>query len=491
MSSPLDRRRAGILLHPTSLPGPGDNGTLGASAYRFVDFLVEAGLSVWQVLPLVPTMDDRSPYLGLSSHAGNPRLIDIPLLADEGWLDHDTVEAYRADEITHEQALRKAGERFWQHAVHGLPDDFGEFTQLADCWLNDFAGFMAFREHFDHKPWWQWPGGAGHHDARALIEAESTFQGAIAHARFQQYVFWKQWRDLKQYANKKGVWLFGDLPIYVAHDSADVWASPQYFHLNPDGTAKAVSGVPPDYFSKTGQRWGNPVYRWGRMKADGFSWWVRRMQTQLELYDLVRIDHFRGFEAFWSIPAECETAIHGHWEKAPGEALLTTLAAAFERLPLVAEDLGFITEEVHELRTRFELPGMKVLQFAFGGDADNPYLPHNYTPNSVVYTGTHDNNTTLGWYEALDDKTRGHIEHYLGAQADADMPWPLIGAAMASVSRLAMVPLQDFLALDGEHRMNQPGVCDGNWRWRFQWEQIPDNLAERIADMLEVYGRAD
>jgi 4-alpha-glucanotransferase len=307
--------------------------------------------------------------------------------------------------------------------------------------------------------------------------------------RFEQFDFFRQWHALKEYANHKGILLFGDLPIFVAHDSADVWAQQDYFQLDDGGRPTVVAGVPPDYFSATGQRWGNPHYRWDRMRQDGFRWWLVRFEIQLRLFDLVRIDHFRGFEAYWEIPAGHDTAMGGRWVQAPGDALFEVLRRHFDTLPVVAEDLGVITPEVEALRLRHGFPGMRILQFAFDGGSANPYLPHNHRHMTVVYTGTHDNDTTVGWYGSLSEATRRYMEEYLHSAGEEPMPWPLIRAAMASVANLAVIPMQDVLALDGTHRMNTPGKPDGNWRWRFKWDQINDGTAGKLRRLSELYGR--
>jgi len=311
----------------------------------------------------------------------------------------------------------------------------------------------------------------------------------LAIRRFEQFQFFQQWHALKHYANERNVMLFGDMPIFVAHDSVDVWAAPELFNLDNVGQPVTVAGVPPDYFSETGQRWGNPLYRWQKHIDQDFLWWQQRLQTQLELFDLIRIDHFRGFEACWEIPAQCETAIDGQWLEAPGEALFDQLFASFGPLPLVAEDLGIITDDVTALRTKYAMPGMKVLQFAFGSGADNPYLPHNHCIDSVTYTGTHDNDTTIGWYQTLDDNAKAHIAHYFG-EPNQTMPWLLVQAALRSVSQLVIIPMQDFLSLDGEHRMNVPGTIEGNWNWQFDWEMLDDQIVDRLKKLNELYGRS-
>jgi 4-alpha-glucanotransferase len=483
----LDRRRAGILLHPTSLPGGRASGSLGPDAYRFVDFLAASGMSLWQMLPLGPTHLDGSPYQCLSVHAGNSALISLRQLAEWGWLGAEEVPAGVTPE-RRRALLGHARAGFERHASEEARAAYGWFVGAHTAWLDDFALYMAVRDEQGGAPWLDWPAPLRDREAAALARARSRLADAVEQVRFEQFIFFRQWLALRHYANERDILLFGDVPIFVAHDSAEVWAHREYFALDEHGTAQFVAGVPPDYFSATGQRWGNPHYDWERMQAEGFRWWVERLRTQLELFDLVRVDHFRGFESYWEIPAAAETAVEGRWVKAPGAKLFKAFTEAFPRLPLVAEDLGVITPEVEALRRRYRLPGMKVLVFAFDGGADNPYLPHNHVPDCVAYTGTHDNDTTRGWFDSLDAESQAYVCEYLGSPAEP-MPWPLVRAALASVADLAVVPLQDVLGLGSEHRMNTPGTASGNWTWRFNWEQVPDDLAARLRRMAEIYGR--
>ncbi len=484
-----DRRRAGILLHVTSLPGGIGNGDLGAEAYRFIEFLSASGMTVWQVLPLGPTHEDGSPYQCLSVHAGNPLLINLEWLQGRGWLELPEKEAGISALHYRFSCLLEAWKGFQQRATEQERVQLHSFVSQHADWLEDFSLYMAIRQEQEGRAWSQWPEPLRDREPTALEEARDRLQEEIEAVRFQQYLFFQQWHELRAYARQHGVLLFGDMPIFVAYDSAEVWAHREYFTVDEHGRAQTVAGVPPDYFSATGQLWGNPLYRWERMQEDGFRWWIGRMRTQLELFDFVRIDHFRGFEAFWEIPGEAKTAIEGRWVKAPGEALLNALHESFHALPLVAEDLGVITPEVEALRNKFGLPGMKILQFAFGGDATNPYLPHNHERRSVVYTGTHDNDTTLGWYRTLDEAGKTHLLDYLGHPGE-EMPWPVIRTALSSVACLAMLPMQDALELGSEHRMNTPGTTEGNWRWRFQWEQVDSALSSRLAHLVRLYGRA-
>ena len=477
----LDRRRAGVLLHPTSLPDDG-HGVLGASARAFVDFLAEAGFSVWQVLPLGPTHADGSPYQTQSAHAGESSLLDRRVLLERGWID--SLEASRG--AAHPWHAARLG--FEANASEAAREARARFEHDAAAWLDDYALFAALRVAHAGAPWWEWPRPLREREPDALQAATVALAERIADERFAQYLFDCQWRELREYAGSRGVRLFGDLPIFVAWDSADCWAERGQFLLDDEGRPEVVAGVPPDYFSATGQRWGNPLYDWQRMARDDYRWWRRRLASQLRLFDVLRVDHFRGFAAYWEIPASEHSAVNGRWASGPGAALFERLTAEFGALPLVAEDLGLITEDVIALREVLGLPGMKVLQFAFGGDAGNPYLPHNHEPNSVVYTGTHDNDTTLAWANGVDDETRRHAARYLRC-AVADVATALASAALASVSRWAMLPMQDVLHLGEGHRMNVPGTVQGNWRWRFRWSQIEPGTVAAWHEDNRLYGR--
>jgi 4-alpha-glucanotransferase len=482
------QRRAGILLHPTSLPGTPGNGDLGPEAYRFVDFLAECGVGLWQTLPLGPTHEDGSPYQCTSVHAGNVRLISLQALVELGWLDDAALNPEDNLDAQRSVRLAAAWNGFQRKAGNEDRHAFRQFVEEHSRWLEDFALYQALRGAYGGSAWYDWPRPVCERNREALDRERKRLAGAIGQVRFEQYLFFRQWTQLRRYANERGILLFGDIPIFVAHDSAEVWAHREWFSVDEQGHLQVVAGVPPDYFSATGQRWGNPHYRWELLKQDGFVWWLERIRTQMEMFDLVRIDHFRGFEAYWEIDASAETAIDGHWVKGPGESFFEVLKQVFGELPLVAEDLGIITPEVTALRKAFGLPGMKILQFAFDGSPDNPYLPHNHEELSVVYTGTHDNNTTLGWYQELPDEDRGRVRHYLG-DSQEPMPALLMRAALASVARLAVIPLQDVLELDGAHRMNVPGVADDNWRWRFGWEQVQEHQKQRLQDWITLYGR--
>ncbi|MBN2700072.1 MAG: 4-alpha-glucanotransferase [Methylothermaceae bacterium] len=486
-NSVLERRRAGILLHITSLPGDA-GGDLGENAFRFVDFLADCGLSVWQVLPVGPTHSDGSPYQCLSAHAGNPELISLDWLMKRGWLVEERVAQDKTTAAGRASLLSAAHEAFRACGGGDLAGDYERFVRFHAYWLEDYALFMALKGCFQEEVWWKWPLKYRLRDADSLIRIRGRLGNEIDRIRFEQFVFFQQWRELRQYAHRRGVLLFGDMPIFVAADSADVWAKRRYFRLNDQGKPTVVAGVPPDYFSATGQRWGNPHYDWQAMEEDGFSWWIERMHTQLEIFDWIRIDHFRGFEACWEIPAESDTAVQGRWVNVPGESLLEAVHARFGQLPLVAENLGIITPEVETLRRKFGIPGMLVLQFAFEGGAGNPYLPHNHTTDNVVYTGTHDNDTSLGWFESLDSGGRTYLYDYLG-QPGMSMPEALVRCAFASVAVLAVVPMQDVLGLGSDQRMNTPGTTANNWRWRFSWDQLQARHRDRLKHWVHLYGR--
>jgi 4-alpha-glucanotransferase len=464
---PFDRRRAGVLLHVTSLPRTSDTATagdLGDEAYRFVDFLAAAGCSIWQVLPLAPTHpEDGSPYNALSAMAGNPGMISR---------EHRT--AQRLD--------TPSGLDVQQHAA------FSSWCAAQAGWLEPYVEFMALREMHDHAPWFSWSPALRAREPHAVTDALSLLTERVRSLRLEQWVFAQQWARLRQYAAAKGVLLFGDLPIFVSLDSADVWASRELFQLDEQGRPVTVSGCPPDYFTPDGQRWNNPHYDWDAMAADGFAWWRRRIARQRELFDLVRIDHFRAFEAAWHVPADAPTAREGRWVPAPGADVLSALVETAGPGSLVAEDLGVITREVDELRLRFALPGMKVLQFAFDGDRDNPHLPRNHGQHSVVYTGTHDNDTTLGWWESLDEEGRDRVRSSLPDAAEA-MPWALIRLAMESTARLSVIPAQDFLGLGSHSRMNTPGTDVGNWTWQAPAGAFDAHLAARLRDLVAAAGR--
>ncbi len=490
MSAWIDTRRSAVLLHLTSLPGPGPNGWLGETARLFIRRMSTAGFSVWQFLPIGPTHEHGSPYESMSSFAGNPKYIDLFELARMGLLDATDIKPSMSHD-EHRQCLTKAAAAFFDKKASdpGLFPSYEAFLENHRNWLDDFSLFTVMRELQRHRPWWQWPTPWRKRDRKSLQAFARDHEAALRLVHFEQFMFEHQWQELKRYAAKQQVLLFGDLPIYVAHDSADVWACPELFTLKDDGQCELVAGVPPDYFSKTGQRWGNPLYRWDRLEQQGFDWWVSRVAHQMTRMDILRIDHFRGLAAYWAIPAERPDGVVGCWHKAPGDKLLATLQKQLGRLPLVAEDLGLITEDVTALRKKYGLPGMKILHFAFDGNPENPYLPEHHEPDAVAYTGTHDNDTTLGWFHGLDRPTRQRVLEYLQCNP-AEMPWPLIEAALSSPALLSVIPMQDLLALGSEARFNTPGTLRGNWSWRLK--EIPEAAADcwsRSAELNLRHGR--
>jgi 4-alpha-glucanotransferase len=482
----LNQRRAGVLLHVTSLP----KGDLGEDAFRFVDFLAKTGATVWQTLPLNMPHGDGSPYQCLSAHAGNPALISLEALQELGWL----AEWDFRSTLDREGILRRAFANFNQLNIQHAQADFLRFCQRQSHWLDDFALFMAIRKQHQCVCWHDWPADLMLREPEAIRKAHNDFAEEIAFIKFTQHLFFEQWHALKAYANNQNIALFGDIPIFISYDSADVWAQPALFKLDEHLNMTVVAGVPPDYFSETGQRWGNPHYRWDLMQADGFQWWLARMRTQNAMFDMVRIDHFRGLEAAWEIPANEPTAIQGEWVKAPGEALLQAIKKHLPLVTLVAEDLGVITPEVDALREAFHLPGMKILQFAFDGSPDNPYLPERIRENSVIYTGTHDNDTTLGWFLSLTPEQKQPFYDYMQAHLDLDesaiqMPLTLIELALASKACLAIIPMQDILCLDGAHRMNTPGTIENNWQWRFDWSQLSAEMEAAFMQSVQKHHR--
>jgi 4-alpha-glucanotransferase len=478
----LGRRRAGVLLHPTSLPGDGAVGRLGAEAYRFVDFLEAAGFSVWQTLPLGPADEHGSPYCSQSTHAGNAMLIDphdferYPELPPgiDGAAAHDApLETYRA---------------FRAAATRRQLGQLARFALTHRSWLLPYGLYMLCREQFGGAPWWQWPEDVRHRSIPLLLRMLARDKDRFRAAVFQQYLFHLQWSGLKRHANERGIFLFGDLPFYVDVNSVEVWWDRALFRVDMDGRPEAVAGVPPDYFNEQGQLWGNPLYDWDALAETGYGWWVERLRAQLERFDLTRLDHFRALESYWEIPASAATARDGRWREGPGEELLTVLKERLGTVPLVAEDLGIITDGVRELRDRFDLPGMLVLQFGFDGLGDNPHLPANHVDNAVVYTGTHDNDTLIGWCRSLDEGARRHVAEVLGVSEDR-VAEALIEAAYASPARLAVLPMQDLLSLGAETRMNRPGIAGGNWSWRFDWEQVTPEVTALARERAGRYGR--
>ena len=492
-------RQSGILLHPTSLPGPYGVGELGDAAYRFVDFLAACEQSLWQVLPLGPTGYGDSPYAAFSAFAGNPVLVSLELLRVDGLLteqdlanapafpehvvDFGAVKAFRW------QMLERAFARYEADRPAAVTRELERFAREQAGWLEDYCLYMALKEANDGAPWYAWDAPERDRERKALARRREQLAASVALHRFVQFLFYFQWQALRRYANAAGVKLLGDIPIFVAHDSADVWAHPELFLLDEQGRCTVVAGVPPDYFSNTGQLWGNPLYRWDVLKKQGYAWWIDRFRLALTQADLVRIDHFRGFESFWEIPADAETAVDGRWVKGPGLPFFDALREALGALPIVAEDLGLITPKVKALRRDIGVPGMAVLHFAFGGKADNEYLPHNLKPGCLLYTGTHDNDTTCGWYDGTSDQVRHHVRCYLGCDGN-DVAWDLIRAALRSVADTVVIPVQDLLSLGNSARMNQPASTTGNWNWRFREGALDEGLSARLRELTRLFGRA-
>jgi 4-alpha-glucanotransferase len=475
LPSGIPARAAGVLLHPTSLPGRCDAGTLGSDARQFVDWLGAAGFSVWQFLPVGPVGPSHSPYQLGSAFAGNPLLVDPDDLSAAGWVTPgEAAGVYTSADRT--ALLRSAWRIFRRRADSAARGQLAAYWDAERGWLLPYALFRVARELYGDAGWWTWPAALRRREPAAIARLLEGARERVREVAFEQYLFDQQWVRLRSHARQAGVRLFGDVPIYVDLDSADAWWHREQFRIDADGRAPVVAGVPPDYFSADGQLWGNPLYDWDAMAADGFRWWIARVRRQCQHFDFLRIDHFRGLQAYWEVPAGATTARGGCWREAPGAALLGALRAAFGQLPLVAEDLGVITAEVRDLRDEFQLPGMLILQFAFDGSPDNPYLPANHVEQAVVYTGTHDNDTLAGWYAALDERARRHVRDVLGVPAAGVLP-AIMDAAWQSPARLAMFPLQDLLGLGSEARLNTPGTVSGNWRWRFSWNDIPASLA--------------
>jgi 4-alpha-glucanotransferase len=497
MATATTPRTAGVLLHPTSLPGPYGIGDLGPTAYAWVEALARAKQKWWQVLPLGPTGFGDSPYQSFSSFAGNQYLLSPESLLNDGLLDRSDIDGQRfpVDRVDYGPVIQfklRILDRAWQNFKAGrgahLRANLDKFSSQQASWLEDYALFMALKDSHGGASWQQWPAPLVQREQGALRQARERLADAVSSYRFRQFLFAHQWFYLKKHANEKGIRLIGDVPIFVSSDSADVWANAELFQLDAQRRPTVVAGVPPDYFSATGQLWGNPLYDWKKLQQTNFAWWVARLRATLQQVDIVRLDHFRGFDAYWEIPAGKPTAEIGQWVKAPGTALMRTLQAELGSLPLIAEDLGVITLEVEALRDQFHLPGMRILQFAFGGQTESRFLPHNYDHNTVVYTGTHDNDTTRGWYATIPDGERHFLHRYLGRQTH-DVSWDLIRMAWSSVADLAIAPLQDVLDLGTDARMNLPGRPAGNWGWRFREGAFHQGLVDRLRDLTELYTR--
>lgn len=494
-----EERKSGILLHPTSLPGRYGVGSLNAAAYQWVDFLESTCQSLWQVLPLGPTGYGDSPYQSFSSFAGNPYLISLETLVQDGLLEQSTLDQaphfpdhyvdYGALYHWKLPLLRNVADNFQWRATAAQKEDFAQFCAEESDWLDDFALFMALKDAHNGQPWNQWQLSLRGREPAALQAASKEHAATIHGHKINQWLFYRHWQWLKGYANERDIQIIGDIPIFVAMDSADAWTNPDEFFLDDAYQPTVVAGVPPDYFSATGQLWGNPLYRWEKMKANGYQWWLRRINAALRLYDVVRIDHFRGFAAYWEVPADEKTAINGEWVKGPAHDFFEVVKRELGELPIIAEDLGEITADVIALRDDFNLPGMKILQFAFSTDASDKFLPHNYTRNFVVYSGTHDNDTSVGWYQqSATEHERDHFRRYMSTDG-SDAAWSMLVAAWRSVATMALVPLQDLLSLGGEARMNLPGRAAGNWGWRYVPEQLSDFVRSRLHDTTLLYGR--
>ncbi len=494
-------RTSGILLHPTSLPGPHGSGDLGESAFHFIDWLASAGQKLWQILPLGGIGPGNSPYMSSSAFAGNLLLIDLHELHQRGWLDAADLApdaAFSSERLNFSAVvpwrmarLQKAAQRFAVTASEDERADLAAFKSTQADWLDDYALLMTLADANQWRDWSDWPAALAQREPQALQAARGQFAPQVAFWTFCQWCFFRQWHKIKTYANQRGIRIVGDAPIFIAYQSAEVWARPELFELDAKGRALVVAGVPPDYFSPTGQRWGNPLYRWGAHAAENYAWWVQRVRRTFELVDIVRIDHFRCFADYWEIPASEPTAIKGRWLPGPGAALFEAIRAQLGDLPIIAEDLGLLTPEVTTLRRQFDLPGMRILHFAFGGKNDNSYLPHNFDPNTVVYTGTHDNNTSQGWWLEASGAERQHVRDYLRLtpQDELEIHWQLITAACASVADTVIYPMQDVLGLDGSSRMNLPGVGQGYWEWRFGWNQVKPVHAQRLVGLGNLYRR--
>ncbi len=489
-------RKSGILLPVSSLPSKYGIGTFSKEAYEFVDFLERAGQGFWQILPLGPTGYGDSPYQSFSTFAGNPYYIALEDLAEKGWLTKEECEEcdfggdngyvdYEKIYLSRFRILRKAYER----SSIGKEEDFHRFQEENRFWLEDYGLYMAVKNSFGARSWTEWEEDIRVRKPEAVEAYKEKYKEEIEFYQFQQYLFAKQWLALKAYANKKGIQIIGDIPIYVALDSADTWAAPELFQLDEECRPIGVAGCPPDAFSATGQLWGNPLYRWEYHKETGYEWWMRRIAYCYRLYDVVRIDHFRGFDEYYFIPYGDDTAEFGHWEKGPGYDIFKTMKEKVGKKPVIAEDLGYLTPSVLKLVKKTGYPGMKVLQFAFDDSEDSDYLTHKYNSNAVVYTGTHDNDTTVGWYGTLNRRDRAFAKRYLNIRSTKEIHWEFIRAALSSVADTAVIPMQDYLGLGAEARINIPSTLGDNWKWRLKKGQLDEGLAKRIREMTKLYGR--
>jgi 4-alpha-glucanotransferase len=494
-------RSSGILLHPTCFPSRFGMGDLGLEAYKFIDFLRDSDQQYWQVLPLGPTGYGNSPYASYSAMAGNHLLINPEQLQEQGLLteeDFANLPEFDPNQVDYDRVipikvrlLKTACNNFQAKATPLQKKEFAGFCDSKAYWLDDYALFMSLKDAHNGTSWHTWKPELVKREPAMMEMAKQQLQSEIFYYKFVQFEFFRQWSELKNYANMGGIQIIGDIPIYVAQDSADVWAHPDIFCLDEETMQPALmAGVPPDYFSSTGQLWGNPVYNWEALQKQNFKWWLGRFEAMLDYIDVIRIDHFRGFEAFWAVPQGEETAMNGEWMKAPGEELFDVIKQNLGKLPVLAEDLGVITPEVEALRDKYEFPGMKVLHFAFGSDPGNPFLPFNYGRNFVVYTGTHDNDTTVGWFNAANDYEKENLLLYLGCVSPEGIHWDLIRLALSSIANQAIMPLQDILGLGTEARMNFPSIAEGNWQWRYQSGALKSELGDRLKTLTKLYGRA-
>lgn len=494
----LSNRSSGILLHPTSLPGPFGSGDFGTASFQFVDWLSKAGQSLWQMLPLSEVGSGNSPYMSSSAFAGSLLLIDLEELANQGWLTAEELRplaGFNADRVDYGlikpyrlERLHLASERFFAKGDKKSRSAYAEFCKSEAAWLDDYALFMTIGEHEQWKEWSAWSQPLASREPKPLAAFEKQNYDEIGFWKFCQWSFSRQWFALKKYANERGVRIVGDVPIFVAYQSADVWAHQDLFELDNKGRPTLVAGVPPDYFSETGQLWGNPLYRWEMHEKTGYAWWIERMKHALSFFDLVRVDHFRGFANYWAVPATAQTAIEGKWMPGPSDKLFEAFKQAIGHLPIIAEDLGLITPDVIELRDRFELPGMRILQFAFGEDERNYFLPHHYVANCVAYTGTHDNDTSVGWWNTAREHEKSFAQRYLNFDGN-EINWQMINILSASAANTVIFPLQDVIGLNSEHRMNMPGTSEGNWSWRFSWGQIQSWHTDRLEELSLRHNR--
>lgn len=490
-------RSSGILLHPTSFPSLDGIGDLGPQAYYWIDFLKSSGCSVWQILPLGPTGYGDSPYQAFSAFAGNPYLISSTIMLDEGLLSPDDLSdrpKFPEHKIDYGAAIQwkltilNRAYKNYKNEPSELEEEFDNFRRHNAGWLPDFSLFMSIKETENGRSWIEWPEPLRKRDPKSLHEFSIKYRTLIEQHAFRQFLFFRQWLNLKKYANSNGITIVGDIPIFASMDSADVWSNPELFYLDEEGHPTVVSGVPPDYFSPTGQLWGNPLYKWSEHEKTGFEWWIKRVKSTLVMADLIRLDHFRGFCGYWEVPAGEPTAIRGRWVQGPGELFLNKLRESLGNLPLIAEDLGEITQDVVDLRDSFDLPGMRIFQFGFSDDARNLFLPHNYITNCIAYTGTHDNDTAIGWYQTTSENEQDFARRYLSTDG-SDISWKMVSCLWSSVAVYAIAPLQDLLSLGTDARMNFPGHAEGNWSYRFKSTDLTPDLAFRILDLNRIYNR--